>query len=97
MDPRYFAHTLTLYEARLFVAGLQRRRQESWEMARYQAFHSVAPHCKDFSFEKMPKFSWELETEGVTEMSEEEKIKELEALRRYALNRDKQLLENGIR
>lgn len=65
MSPDYFARTLTLYEAQAFCRGLERRKHVAWETARYIAYFSAMPHLKNFSFEKMPKFSWE--EEDVTE------------------------------
>lgn len=97
MDPIHFARALSLYEARLFIAGLNRRYRAGWEQARLAAFYAARPHLKDFEFGNMPTFSWEDEKEA-DPRSEEEKLKEIEALRAYALERDKDLLkmkENG--
>ena len=88
MDPRYFAHTLTFFEARLFLNGLQRRRQAAWEVARYQAFYSAAPHCKNFKFEDLGRFPWEK-----PETSEEEQLKALAELRERAALLDSKILE----
>ena len=102
MSPQYFAHTLTLYEAEHFVKGFRRKEQTMWELARYMAFYSAAPHCKDFPFERMGKFPWEREAEeeNTPELSEEEKREEIERAREYARKRDEELIkkiENGIR
>ena len=91
MDPRYFAHTLTFFEARLFLNGLQRRRQAAWEVARYQAFYSAAPHCKNFKFEDLGRFPWE--ERGEPEMNEEEELKALAELRERAALLDSKILE----
>ena len=99
MDPIHFARALSLYEAKLFIAGLNRRNRAGWEQARLTAFYAALPHLKDFKFSDMPTFSWE-EVETTDTRTEEEKMKEIEALRAYALERDKKLLklkENGER
>lgn len=96
MDPTYFARALSLYEASLFIAGLNRRCRAGWEQARLMAFYAARPHLKDFKFSDMPTFSWEEEVQDTR--SEEEKLREIEALRAFALERDKKLLyikENG--
>lgn len=100
MDPQYFTHTLTAYEAELFVRGLQRRRQSLWEVARYLGFYSAAPHCKDFSFSMMGLFPWEKNEEPEEEKSEEDKMREIQELRALARIRDAELLnksDNGSR
>lgn len=97
MDPIHFARALSIYEAKLFIAGLNRRNRAGWEQARLTAFYAALPHLKDFKFSDMPTFSWE-EDETADTRSEEEKLKEIEALRVFALARDKELLkmkENG--
>lgn len=94
MDPRYFAHTLTLYEAELFCLGLQRRRQLAWEVARYQAYYSAAPHCKDFTPDKMGRFPWD-EDGSIEQLSEEEELQELAALRARAAARDAEFLKRN--
>lgn len=93
MDPQYFAHTLSLYEAKLWLKGYRRRAQMAWELARYQGFYSAAPHCKNFTFAEMGKFPWEETAEPVEEMSEEEKLAELAALRQRAKERDERLMK----
>lgn len=92
MDSSYFAHTLTLYELDAFLRGLQRRRQQAWEVARYVSYHAAAPHCKNFRFEDMGKFPWEKDAEAPA-MSEEEQLCEIKRLRALAAERDKELLQ----
>lgn len=100
MDPQYFTHTLTLYEAELFVRGLQRRKRIFWEQARYIAYHTLVPYAKSgFSLDDMRRFSWE-DSEEELPMSEEEQQRELEALRKRAELRDKEWMKlkgNGRR
>lgn len=92
MDPQYFAHTLTLYEAELYCKGLARRWQIAWSLARYQAFYSAAPHCKNFTFEKMGEFPWEKEDEN-EHLTEEQEEEELRALRARAHAMDEAFLK----
>ena len=87
MDPIYFAHTLTFYEAELFCRGLRRRERGAWERARYVAYHAAAPHCKGLSPDKMRRFPWERE-EVKEKQSEEEALREIEVLREYARLQD---------
>ena len=93
MDPQYFAHTLTLYEANLFLRGMARRQQQQWEVARYMAFYSAWPHCKNFTFDKMGQFPWEKKVEAAQELSTEEQEREIEALRARARARDEEWLK----
>ena len=101
MSPEYFARALSLYEAKLFVAGLERRYHAGWQQARYAGYWAAVPHLKNFEHDKMPRFWFEKEHDKANDTrTEEEKMKELEALRAYALERDKKLLklkENGER
>ena len=91
MNPEYFARALSLYEAKLFIAGLDRRYHAGWQQARYAGYWAAMPHLKNFDFEKMPKFFFE--EEGDTDdRTAEEKAAELDALRAYALERDAKLL-----
>ena len=99
MDPQYFAHTLTLYEAKLWLHGYRRRQQAAWEIARYQAFYAAAPHCTNFSFASMGKFPWEKEQEKTTvKKSRREWLREIKAARERARERDEQIarMKNGI-
>lgn len=96
MDPRYFMHTLTMYEAELFVAGFRRREQAEWELARYQAFYAAVPHLKGFSFASMGKFPWEKDDNYVPPVSAEQQLQELNELRKFAQNIDKKIL-NKVR
>lgn len=86
MSPEYFMHALTFYEARLFLAGLQRRQRPLWEVARYVAFYSAAPHCKGFGWDKMGKLPWEEESQEPIDMVRE--AEELAALRERTRARD---------
>ena len=79
MSPEYFTRTLTIFEAELFCKGLRRREQNEWHRARYTAYYAVAPHCKNFTPDKMGTFPWEESPEEM--LSEEEQLKEIEALR----------------
>lgn len=100
MAPEYFARALSLYEAKLFIAGLERRYHAGWQQARYAGYWAAAPHLKDFGPEKMKRFWFEENNEDEDTRTEEEKMRELEALRAFALERDKQLIklkENGKR
>lgn len=99
MSPEYFARALSLYEAKLFIAGLDRRYRAGWMQARYAGFWSAMPHVKNFEYGKMPRFAWE-EEEHSTPVDEEEEMRAIEQLRAYALKRDEQLLnkkEDGKR
>jgi hypothetical protein len=82
MDPGYFTHELSFYEAELFCRGLRRRERGAWERARYNAYYSAAPHCKNFRFDDMRKFPWEEEEEddGMPQRSEKERLEEMQAL-----------------
>lgn len=95
ISPEYFARALSLYEAKLFIAGLDRRYHAGWLQARYTGYWAAVPHLKNFDAEKMPRF-WFEEERGEKEdtRTEEEKMKEFEALRAYALARDEKLLKN---
>lgn len=79
MDPGYFTHELSFYEAELFCRGLRRRERGAWERARYNAYYSAAPHCKNFRFDDMRKFPWE-EDDGMPQKSEKERLEEMQAL-----------------
>lgn len=96
MDPQYFAHTLTVHEALLFLRGLACRYHAAWEQARYVAFYAAKPHCKEgFTFESMERFSWEEESgEQPVKRSKEEEEMEIRLLRERARARDKQYIEN---
>lgn len=87
MSPEYFTRTLTFWEAILFAQGVHRRYRQPWECARYIAYHAAAPHCKNFDFDKMLKFSWEKE-EQEKPLSEEEQLRELEEVRERIRQRD---------
>ena len=93
MDPVYFARALTYREAALFLAGLERRYRAGWEQARMIAYYAVRPHVKVLSKSDLPQFPWERETDDVDTRTDEEKERELEALRAYAAQRDKELLK----
>lgn len=88
MDPRYFAHTLTFYEAGLFLKGLERRKRTAWETARYLAFQVLRPYAKEgYTIDDMGKFYWE------GKPKDEQKEKEsLMALRERAQKEDEELL-----
>lgn len=86
MSPEYFAHTLTIYEAELYCRGLRRRERGAWHRARYVSYYAAAPHCKNFTPDKMGKFDWEEPKEE--QMSEEEQMRELAALRERVRKRD---------
>lgn len=88
MDPIYFARALSFPEAAAFIRGLEMRRREAWEQARYVAFFAARPHLKDFDFEDMPRFSWEKEEKKVN-------LNELAALKEFALKRDEELLKKN--
>lgn len=92
MDPIYFARALSFPEAAAFIRGLEMRRREAWEQARYVAFFAARPHLKDFDFEDMPRFSWELKEQNKSKVAN---MKEFEALKKFALKRDKELLTKG--
>lgn len=101
MDPQYFAHTLTIYEAEHYVRGLRRREEKAWERARYEAFYSAKPHYKNFKFSDMGKFPWEEErdAEALPKLTPEEQKRELDALRAHARAQDEEYLKrkaNGI-
>ena len=91
MNPEYFARSLTMVEANCFLKGLERRQRAGWEQARMVAAYAVGPHLKSFSFDMMPRFSWE--DNGAAQKSDEDKMKELEMLRAYAAARDAELLK----
>lgn len=100
MSPEYFARALSLYEAKFFIAGLDRRYHAGWQQARYAGYWAAVPHLKNFDHETMPRFWFERDNEEEDARTEEEKMRELEALRAFALERDKQLIktkENGKR
>lgn len=89
MDPRYFAHTLTFYEAGLFLKGLERRKRSGWEAARYIAFQALRPYAKDgFSIEDMGKFYWEIPHKALAD--EEDEIRKL---RERVRKEDEELLK----
>lgn len=88
MPPEYFMHTLTFWEAVLFAQGVNRRYRQPWECARYVAYYAAKPHCKNFDFDKMGKFSWEKEVEEKP-LSEEDQLRELEDVRKRIMLRDK--------
>ena len=95
MDPSYFAHTLTPYEAELFLKGMIRRPRAAWEQSRYIAYYAAKPHCKEsFTFESMGQFSWEKEgvITGTLETPEETEAK-LGALRERARKEDAIILK----
>jgi hypothetical protein len=92
MNPEYFARALSLYEAKLFIAGLDRRYHAGWQQARFAGYWAAMPHLKNFDFEKMPKFLFEKEDEEADDRTEDQKAAELDALRAYALERDAKLL-----
>lgn len=99
MAPEYFARALSLYEAKLFIAGVERRYHAGWQQARYAGYWAAMPHLKRFEFSDMPRFSFEEEGK-VDKKTEEEEMRELEQLRALALARDKEILmkkENGKR
>lgn len=87
MQPQYFKHVATVREIELFLKGLQEREHAAWERARYEAFYSVAPYCKDPDPEIMGKFPWERIRDDEA-VSIEEKRRELEELRICAAERD---------
>jgi hypothetical protein len=86
MSPEHFMRTLTFWEAVLFVQGFHRRYHHEWEVARYSAFYSAAPHCKNFDFEKLGKFPWEKEDEAPVD--KEQELREIAALRRRIAERE---------
>lgn len=86
MSPEYFMHALTFYEAKLYLEGMLRRQRPLWEVARYVAFYSAAPHCKGFGWDKMGKLPWEKEPQAPTDMVRE--AEELAALRERTQIRD---------
>lgn len=91
MDPRYFAHTLTTFEASLYISGLNRRYRHSWEQARYTGFLAMKPHYKDgFTIDDLGQFQWEKNSNSAAE---------LQRLREIARKRDRELnnSNNGIR
>ena len=101
MDPQYFAHTLTIYEAEHYVKGLNRCEKRKWERARYEAFHAMKPHYKNFKFADMGEFPWEKERDAVAtpRLTAEEQEQELAALRVRARAQDEEYLKrkaNGI-
>jgi hypothetical protein len=101
MDPQYFAHTLTIYEAEHYVKGLNRREKRKWERSRYEAFHAMKPHYKNFKFADMAEFPWEKERDAVAtpRLTAEEQEQELAALRARARAQDEEYLKrkaNGI-
>ena len=94
MDPQYFAHTLTIYEAEHYVKGLNRREERKWERARYEAFHAMKPHYKNFKFADM-----ERDAVATPRLTAEEQEQELAALRARAWAQDEEYLKrkaNGI-
>lgn len=98
MDPRYFAHTLSLFEAELYLRGLQRRAYAGWEQARYAGFLAAKPHCaKEFELQDLGRFYWENEGRPIRDAEQEKK--ELAAARARARRRDEEFLKkmkNGI-
>lgn len=86
MSPEYFLHALTFWEAALFVQGFHRRYHQEWEVARYGAYYSAAPHCKDFGWERMGQFPWEKKPEEPVD--KEQELRELQELRRRVAERD---------
>ena len=96
MDPRYFAHTLTTFEASLYISGLNRRYRHSWEQARYTGFLAMKPHYKDgFTIDDLGQFQWEKKSDCDCANS----AAELKRLREIARKRDRELnnSNNGIR
>ena len=99
MDPQYFAHTLTLYEAKLWLNGYRRRQQAAWEISRYQAYYSAAPHCKNFTFASMGEFPGEKEHAKTTAKQSKRKwLREIKAVRERARQRDEMIkrMKNGV-
>ena len=97
MDPRYFAHTLTTFEASLYISGLNRRYRHSWEQARYTGFLAMKPHYKDgFTIDDLGQFQWEKKSDC---NSSADPADELKRLRAMARKRDQELKlnNNGIR
>lgn len=98
MDPRYFAHTLSLFEAELYLRGLQRRAYSGWEQARYAGFLAAKPHCsEEFEIGNLGRFYWEKEDTPVRDIERDRK--ELKALRERARRRDEDFfkkMKNGI-
>lgn len=92
MDPIYFARALSFPEAAAFIRGLEMRRREAWEQARYIAFFAVRPHLKDFEFKDMPRFTWELKGNNKPKVVN---MEEFEVLKEFALKRDEKLLAKG--
>ena len=86
MQPQYFKHVATVREIELFLKGLQERERSAWERARYEAFYSVAPYCKNPNPDIMGKFPWEKNEDDA--VSIEEQRRELEELRARAAERD---------
>lgn len=97
MNPEYFARALSLYEAKHFIAGLDKRYRAGWEQARFTGYWAAKPHYKDFHPENMPLFFWERDSSAAAlipdERTEEEKMAAFNVLRNYALERDKKLLK----
>ena len=72
MSPEYFHRHMTFREADDYLAGLQRRYRQGWEMARMQA--DIVARCagNKKGLEKMV-FPWETERGHAPEVSDEER------------------------
>jgi hypothetical protein len=77
MDPQYFAHALTVYEAEAYLRGVARRNRAGWEQARYIAHYICATQCKNWSFSNLRKFPWEEQGDKSARINDSEELKNL--------------------
>lgn len=91
MSPEYFHRHMTFREADDYLAGLQRRYRQGWEMARMQADTVARCAGNEEGLEKMV-FPWEKERGHAPEVSDEE-IRQMEAeARQFELELNNQLI-----
>lgn len=88
-SPRFFYHKQVG-----FFEGEQMKRREAWEMTRWLALHTVAPHSKNkLNLKDLAVFEWEQPTNAV-ELDEETRQRWSDDLAREWAKWEKELSEN---
>lgn len=69
---------MSLYEAEAYMRGVGRRDRAGWEQARFVAYSTMRPWCKNLKLEDMARMPWE----SGEQASDDEEVADEEILKR---------------